>query len=282
MSNSNLVAYTKLSPNRTSPRKQQIDTITIHCMAGNLTIETCGDVFAPIERSASSNYGVGSDGRIGMYVEECNRSWCSSSPSNDHRSVTIEVANDGDISTGWHVSDKALSSLIKLCADICIRNGIPKLLWKGDKSLIGQVDQQNMTSHRWFANTDCPGNYLFSKYGYIADEVNKIINGESEELTMSQYEDLNERLKKLEEVMVYGWVDNNMPDWARSTITKLCDRGVLKGTGDEKGLNLTESDLRHYVVLDRAGIFDDTNELKNMLEVINMRITSIENSVKHI
>lgn len=172
MSNSSLVSYTKISPNKTSPRNHTIDTITIHCMAGDLSIETCGNVFAPSSRQASSNYGIGSDGRVGMYVEEKDRSWCSSNSANDHRAVTIEVANDGGEETGWHVSDKAYQALINLVADICKRNNIKKLLWKGDKSLIGQVSKQNMTVHRWFAAKACPGDYLYNLHGQIADAVN--------------------------------------------------------------------------------------------------------------
>ncbi len=173
--NSPLVNYTKLSPNK-SIRTHAIDTITIHCMAGNSTIETCGNIFALTSRRASSNYGIGSDGRIGMYVEEKNRSWCSSNTANDNRAITIEVANDGG-TPNWHVSDKAMDSLIKLCADVCKRNGIKELKWKADKSLIGQVDKQNMTVHRWFAAKACPGNYLYNKHPYIVGEVNKILKG---------------------------------------------------------------------------------------------------------
>lgn len=172
MSNSPLVCYTKISPNRNSPRNHKIDTITIHCMAGNCSIETCANIFYPTERQASSNYGIGSDGRIGMYVEEKDRSWCTSNAANDHRAITIEVANDGGASTGWHVSDAAYRSLIDLCVDICKRNDIKELKWKGDKSLIGQVDKQNMTVHRWFANKSCPGDYLYNLHGKIAEEVN--------------------------------------------------------------------------------------------------------------
>ncbi|MDE7192980.1 MAG: SPOR domain-containing protein, partial [Oscillospiraceae bacterium] len=138
---------------------------------------TCGEIFAMASQQASSNYGIGSDGRIAMYVEEKNRSWCTSSASNDHRAVTIEVANDGDDSTGWHISDKAYAALIDLCTDICKRNGIKELKWQGDKSLIGQVDKQNMTVHRWFANKSCPGDYLYNLHGQIAKEVNARLNG---------------------------------------------------------------------------------------------------------
>lgn len=171
-SNSPLINLTKLSPHRTSPRNHAIDTITIHCMAGNLSVETCGNLFSRPARKASSNYGVGSDGRIAMYVEEKDRSWCTSSASNDHRAVTIEVANDGG-APDWHVSDRAMSSLIELIADICRRNHIKELKWQADKSLIGQVDRQNMTVHRWFAAKACPGEYLYQNHGYIAGEVNK-------------------------------------------------------------------------------------------------------------
>lgn len=175
MSNSTLASYILLSPNHYNGRTHKIDTITIHCMAGNLTIEQCGSIFSSTSRQASSNYGIGSDGRIAVYVDETNGSWCSSNKENDMRAVTIEVANDGGESTGWHVSDAAMKSLINLCADICKRNNIESLKWHGDKSLIGQIDKQNMTVHRWFANKSCPGDYLYSKQGYIAEEVNKIL-----------------------------------------------------------------------------------------------------------
>lgn len=169
MSNSKLVSYVKKSPHF-NKRNHRIDTISIHCMAGNLSVETCGNVFQT--KQASSNYGIGSDGRIALYVDEENRSWCTSSASNDHRAVTIEVANDGG-APNWHVSDKAYAALLDLLTDICRRNGIKRLLWKGDKNLIGQVDKQNMTVHRWFANKACPGDYLYSKHGEIAAEVNR-------------------------------------------------------------------------------------------------------------
>lgn len=172
--NSPLVSYTKISPNRTSPRNHVIDTITIHCVVGQCSVETLGDIFAKESRQASSNYGIGSDGRIGMYVEEKDRSWCSSSASNDHRAITIEVASD--TTHPYAVNEKAYASLINLLIDICKRNNIKQLLWKGDKALIGQVDKQNMTAHRWFANTACPGDYLYNKFGEIAAEVNKRLN----------------------------------------------------------------------------------------------------------
>lgn len=171
MSNSSLVDYTRISPNRTSPRNHVIDTITIHCVVGQATAERLGEIFAPTSRRASSNYGVDKDGRIGMYCEEKDRSWCSSSSANDNRAITIEVASDNYYP--YAVNEKAFHALIELCADICRRNGIKELMWKADKSLIGHVDKQNMTVHRWFAATACPGDYLYSRMGEIAKLVNE-------------------------------------------------------------------------------------------------------------
>lgn len=170
MSNSSLVSYTKISPNRSTPRNHKIDTITIHCVVGQCSVETLGNIFSNSSASASANYGIGPDGRIGMYVEEQDRSWCSSSSSNDNRAVTIEVASD--TTHPYAVTDAAYDALIELCADICRRNGIAELKWKADKNLIGQIDQQNMTVHRWFANKACPGDYLYSRHSDIAAKVN--------------------------------------------------------------------------------------------------------------
>lgn len=164
MSNSKLVNYTLISPN-SSARTAKIDKITIHHMAGNLSVEACAQIFQNTDRQASSNYGVGTDGRVGLYVDESRRAWTSSNRDNDNRAVTIEVANDGG-SPDWHVSDKALEATIALCVDICQRNGIPKLNFTGDKF-------GNLTMHKWFSNTECPGKYLGGKFPYIADEVNR-------------------------------------------------------------------------------------------------------------
>ena len=172
--NSSLVDYVKISPNRTSPRDHEIDTITIHCVVGQVTVERLGEVFAPTTRRASSNYGIGKDGRIGMYVEEKDRSWCSSNAANDHRAITIEVASD--TTDPYAVTDFALNALIKLCADICKRNNIKKLVWSTNKNdRINHRNGCNMTVHRDYAAKSCPGDYLYSRHGYIAAEVNKLL-----------------------------------------------------------------------------------------------------------
>lgn len=212
--NSPLVTYTKLSPNYTKGRKGdgKIKIITIHVVVGQVTIERLGDIFANPDRDASSNYGVDKDGRIGMFVEECNRSWCSggkdkngnvirvngiSGADNDHQAVTIEVASD--TTSPYAVTKKAYEALILLVADICRRNDIEELRWKGDKTLVGKPELQNMTVHRWFANKSCCGDYLYTRMGDIASRVNTLLNSnkppvddnqETKEIPVS-YEDVN-------------------------------------------------------------------------------------------
>ena len=168
MAYSKYVNYINLSPNCNAPRNNSIRKITIHHMAGNLSVEQCGNIFADRNRQASSNYGIGSDGRVGLYVDEANRSWCSSNGDNDHQAVTIEVANDV-IGGNWHVSDVALAKLIDLCVDICERNHIDRLVFTGNAS-------GNLTLHKYFAATACPDPYLESKMPYIAEEVNRRLN----------------------------------------------------------------------------------------------------------
>lgn len=174
MSNSSLVTYTKISPNRTSPRNHKIDTISIHCAVGQFTAKELLNLSnftkADSKNGSSCNYAVGCDGSIGLGVEEKDRSWCTSNRANDHRAITIEVASEKQ--HPYEVTDEAYKSLIKLLVDICKRNGIKELKWKADKDLIGQVNKQNMTVHRWFANKDCPGEYLYERHGQIAKEVN--------------------------------------------------------------------------------------------------------------
>ena len=170
MSKSSLVNYTKLSPNCSSRNGARICKITPHHMAGNLTIEQCAEVFQNSSRQASANYGIGSDGRIGCYVDENDRSWASANYDNDRQAITIEVAND-EIGGNWHVSDKALESLINLCVDICKRYNF--------KLIYDETPNGSLTRHNMFVNTTCPGPYLQSKFPYIAEEVNKRLEGQS-------------------------------------------------------------------------------------------------------
>ena len=179
MSNSALICYTKLSPNHSGNRTHAIDTISIHCMAGNLSVESCGALFAKSSRQASSNYGIGSDGRIALYVPEAYRSWCTSSRANDQRAITIEVANNGG-APDWPVSDKAYQALLNLVEDICQRNSIKKLVWSTVKNnRVNHVGGCNMTVHRDYAAKACPGDYLYDRHGSIAAEINKRLDGGS-------------------------------------------------------------------------------------------------------
>ena len=173
--NSSLVSYKKISPNKTSPRNHKIDTITIHCVVGQCSVEALGNVFSSTSKQASSNYGIGYDGKIGMYVEEKDRSWCSSNAANDNRAVTIEVACDA--AHPYAVNSKAMSSLIKLVTDICKRNGIKKLVWSTNKNdRVNHKNGCNMTVHRDYANKACPGKYLYDRHGQIAEAVNKALS----------------------------------------------------------------------------------------------------------
>lgn len=174
MSNSSLVTYTKISSHKNSPRNHAIDTITIHCIVGQWTAKQGCDYFASTDRQASSNYIVGKDGSIGLCVDEKDRSWCSSNATNDHRAITIEVASD--TTHPYAVTDKAYDALIKLCADICRRNGIKKLVWSTSKEdRVNHRNGVNMTCHRDFAAKACPGDYLYNREGDIANKVNALL-----------------------------------------------------------------------------------------------------------
>lgn len=179
MSNSTLVSYTKLSPNHSGQRTHAIDRITPHCVVGQCSVETLGNIFAPTSRQASCNYGIGADGRVGMYCEEKNRSWCTSSNANDQRAVTIECASD--TTEPYAFKDVVYQKLIALCVDICKRNGKKKLLWLGDKdktlNYSPKSDEMVLTVHRWFANKSCPGNWMYARMGDLASKVTAQLGG---------------------------------------------------------------------------------------------------------
>lgn len=212
MSNSPLVNYVKLSPNWDSRDGKAITRITIHHMAGNLTVEQCGQVFQT--RPASSNYGIDSSGRVGMYVQEQYASWANGNLDSNQRSITIELANDR-IGGNWHVSDTAINKCIELCVDICRRNGIKRLNFTGNR-------EGNLDMHRYWMATGCPGDYLASKFSYIASEVNKqlgqgggvlVVDGLFGELSTM-------RLQKMLGIVQDGWIGGQtnpckpyIPNW---------------------------------------------------------------------
>lgn len=178
MSNSPLATYTRITKNKTSPRNHAIDTITIHCIVGQWTAKQGCDYFATTDRQYSANYVVGKDGSIGLSVDEKDRSWCSSNGTNDNRAITIEVASD--TTHPYAVTAKAYAALLDLVTDICKRNGIKKLVWSTNKNdRVNHRNGCNMTVHRDFANKACPGEYLYSRHGEIAAEVNRRLQGAS-------------------------------------------------------------------------------------------------------
>lgn len=203
MSNSKLVVYTKLSPHCTKPRQGKIKGISIHTMAGPGSVEGCGQVFQTSE--ASSHYGIGPDGRIGQYVLEENRAWCCSHKV-DHQVVTIEVSSIQSYQEPYECTEAAFDSLIDLCVDICQRNGIKKLIWKEGKqycpAFTGNWAVCNMVPHRYTTDKgkSCPGNYLFSKYGEIAERVNARLKGEDDDM------DINKLLSEMTNEQAYELV----------------------------------------------------------------------------
>lgn len=181
--NSSMVDYTRLSPNHSGQRTRAIDRISPHCVVGQCTAEGLGDWFAKSSTQASSNYGIDRNGRVGLYVEEKNRSWCTSSNANDQRAVTIEYASD--TKEPYTMNSAVYATLIKLCTDICRRNGKSKLLWFADKdktlAYSPAADEMVITVHRWFANKSCPGNWLYSRLGDLADKVTAALGGATEQ-----------------------------------------------------------------------------------------------------
>lgn len=198
MSNSSLVSYTKLSPNHSGQRTHSIDRITPHCVVGQLSAESICGCFTSMGRQASCNYGIGTDGKIALCVEEKNRSWCSSSDANDQRAVTIECASD--LKEPYAMNSKVYASLVNLCVDICKRNGKSKLLWLGDKdktlNYSPKSNEMVLTVHRWFANKSCPGNWLYARLGDLATEVTKKLGGSSDSSSTTTTTDTLYRVRK--------------------------------------------------------------------------------------
>ena len=224
--NSSLVSYTKLSPNHSGQRTHSIDRITPHCVVGQCSVETLGNIFLPVSKQASCNYGIGEDGRIGMYVEEKNRSWCSSSNANDQRAVTIECASD--TTEPYAFKDVVYQKLITLCADICKRNGKKKLLWLGDKdktlAYTPKDGEMVMTVHRWFANKSCPGDYLYERHGEIAAEVTRRLEGDDDEMSYEQFKQyMSQYRKELQ--------DNDSGSWSKENRQWAIASGLTAGNG---------------------------------------------------
>ena len=248
MSNSRLPTYVRLSPNVTKPRQGTIKGVAIHCTAGGKDLPASD--FADLSRfvipdrdnGASCHYVVGGDGSIAQVCGEENRAWCTSNKI-DHQLVTIEVASDHV--APYLVNAVAIQSLVKLLADICQRNGIPKLLWKGDKSLMGHWDKQNMVVHRWTANKACPGDFLYNLHPKIANAVNEILAGKEEEEM-----DVNTFLNSMTDEQAYTLLVKAMrhadtmlePVWSRTDghWAKATEKGIINGEGPERPMKRDE------------------------------------------
>lgn len=222
--NSTFVSYTRISPYRSSREGHAIDTITIHCAAAQSEVETLGRLFQT--KQASANYGIGPDGRVGLYVEEKEQSWATSNGANDRRAVTIEVACENK--HPYEVNGAAFRALLDLVTDICERNGIKKLVWSTSKAdRVNHRNGCNMTVHRDYENKACPGQWLYDRHGAIAAEVNK-------------------RLMEDEDMVRYKTIEE-MPAWAQKEARELADLG-FNGRGGDAGLDVTEDMLRTMII----------------------------------
>lgn len=240
-----IVDYELISPNRTSPRDNEIDTITIHCVVGQCTVEALGKLFANPARRGSSNYGIGYDGKIGLYVPESDRAWTSggkgadgktiyingiSGSINDHRAITVEVASD--TSPPYAITDAAYESLIKLLVDICKRYpNINRLRWQANKDLVGNVGEQNITAHRWFAATDCPGDYIYTHMSNIVEEVNRRLDNEINKIEEDDSDMTVERFKELWTEMRKDLQDNDAGQWSQEAREWALSSGLIQGSG---------------------------------------------------
>lgn len=263
MSNSPLVNYTRISPNKTSPRRNKIDTITIHCVVGQCSVETLGNIFAPTSRQASSNYGVGADGKIGMYVEEKDRSWCTSSAANDNRAITIEVASD--TKHPYAVNDKAYAAMLDLVTDICRRNGIKKLVWSTDKNKrMNHLGGCNMTVHRDYANKSCPGDYLYNRHGEIAAEVNRrlgaAVDTPTEDKPTTSSVKAGDTVKISSTATYYG--GKAIPAWvkAKNWIVRevVGDRAVIDKSQDGRNAICSPVNTKYLTVVNAASTPPET------------------------
>lgn len=278
-----MVAYTRLSPNHSGQRTHSIDRITPHCVVGQLSAESICGCFTSPSRQASCNYGIGTDGKVSLCVEEKNRSWCSSSNANDQRAVTIECASDK--TEPYAMNSRVYDSLIKLCTDICRRNGKKKLLWLGDRNktlnYTPKSDEMVLTVHRWFANKSCPGDWLYARLGDLAAKVTAALGSSSEPKPASQLY----RVRKT-------WADSKSQKGAFSVLAnaKKCadsNKGysVFDGNGkkvypaDAPGTKKSVDAIAHEVI---RGYWGNGDERKQKLTAAGYDYSAVQKKVNEL
>lgn len=246
VSNSSMVVYTKISPNKTVNRNHTVDRITPHCVVGQVTAESLGDWFAKGSTRASSNYGIDKNARVGMYVEEKDRSWCSSSAANDNRAITIECASD--TTAPYAMKGIVYERLIELCVDICRRYGKTKLLWIADKNRALNYklasDEMLITVHRWFAITDCPGDWLYERLGDLAAKVTTKLNSKVEPSDEEPKEEVKSAAKYYVQTGAFSQLKN-----AKDMVAKLKAAGFNAVIKDEanKIVDVKGAEHKHFV-----------------------------------
>lgn len=275
MSNSSLVDCTVLSPNHSGTRTQKLTRITPHIVVGQLNAENIGYCFTNKAREASCNYGIGTEGRVCLIVDEDKRSWCSSSWDNDQRAVTIECASDKTYP--YALNNVVYNKLIDLCVDICKRNGKTKLLWFADKDKSLNYppadNEMVLTVHRWFANTECCGDWLYARLGDVADKVTERLTTEQQKSNtlyrvqvgaFSVKANAENMLKKLKDAGFEGFIvtvelDNNAPAPApapasKKTVDELAKEVIQGkwGNGAERKSRLTQAGYNYSEVQARV------------------------------
>lgn len=275
--NSSLVSYKNLTKHKTTNRNHVIDTITIHCFVGQVTAKQGCDYFATTDRDCSANYVLGCDAKVGLSVDEKDRSWCTSSASNDHRAITIEVASD--TTEPYTVKDNVFAALLDLVTDICKRNGIKKLVWSTNKTdRVNHKNGCNMTVHRDYANKSCPGKYLYDRHGEIAAEVNKRLGATSSETTATTSAIKANDVVSIAEGATYYDGVKKVPAWVRKKnwIVKQVsgDRAVIDKSQDGKNAICSPINIKYLTVV-TTSTTATTNTFKSYLAKVTANALNI-------
>ena len=259
MADSSLVTYEDYNVPYTSGRTSGVGCVCVHHMAGNLDTASCCRVWRN-SGAASAHYCIDSKGNIGQAVREKDCAWACGNKWANNCSISIECANDGGASSNWHVSDATINACINLLVDICKTHGWTPFRYTGS------LTTGELFAHREVASTACPGDYLYSKFPYIASEVQKRLSGTDEKLyrvrkswsdsktQAGAYKKLENAKKKADEkknegYKVYDWDGNVVYE---PTTTQLYR--VRKTWADSK------SQIGAYKSLERAIKVADAND----------------------